>query len=256
MDQVAATLPTGSSVNQNHFFESFWKQAVTGEDQLRQRVAFALSQIFVVSFVDGSVSGFPRGVACYYDMLGENAFGNFRDLLEDVTLHPMMGIYLSHLRNQKEDPASGRVPDENYAREVMQLFSIGLVQLNPDGTLRRRAADRHLHRRGHPGPGQGVHRLELVRRADRYRPHQQPLLRRHAHPDRDCQPMQSYNRQGPTPANANYHSISEKRFLGVTIPAQTLETAAPEADLRIALDTLFNHPNVGPFIGKQLIQRW
>ena len=67
--------------------------------------------------------------------------------------------------------------------------------------------------------------------------------------------MQSYNRQGPTPTTANYHSISEKRFLGVTIPAQTLDTAAPEADLRIALDTLFNHPNVGPFIGQQLIQR-
>jgi uncharacterized protein (DUF1800 family) len=257
MDQVTATLPMGSTVNQNNFLESFWKQAVTGEDQLRQRVAFALSQIFVVSFVDGSVSNYPRGVACYYDMLGENAFGNFRDLLEDVTLHPMMGIYLSHMRNQKEDLASGRVPDENYAREVMQLFSIGLVQLNNDGTRKLQ--------NGQPidaYTGEDIKGLAKVftgwswyagpTAADRTR---NRFFGGDANPERDCQPMQSYNRQGPTPTTANYHSITEKRFLGVTIPPQTLETAAPEADLRIALDTLFNHPNVGPFISKQLIQR-
>src|SRR5256886_17462160 len=67
-------------------------------------------------------------------MLGRNAFGSYRQLLNEVTLHPMMGLYLSHLRNRKEDPARNRVPDQNYAREVMQLFSIGLYELNPDGT--------------------------------------------------------------------------------------------------------------------------
>jgi uncharacterized protein (DUF1800 family) len=174
-----------------------------------------------------------------------------------VTLHPMMGIYLSHMRNQKEDLVTGRVPDENYAREVMQLFSIGLVQLNTDGT-------RQLQN-GQPidaYTGEDIKGLAKVftgwswyagpTAADRTR---NRFFGSDANPERDCQSMQSYNRQGPTPATANYHSISEKRFLGVTIPAQTLETAAPEADLRIALDTLFNHPNVGPFISKQLIQR-
>ena len=115
--------------------DSFYRQAVGGDDQLRQRVAFALSEIFVVSMVDGSVIQHPRGVAGYLDTLARGAFGNFRDLLQDVSLHPMMGLYLSHLHNQKENPATGRVPDENYAREVMQLFSIGLYRLNADGSV-------------------------------------------------------------------------------------------------------------------------
>jgi uncharacterized protein (DUF1800 family) len=115
--------------------DSFYRQAVGGNDQLRQRVAFALSEIFVVSMVDGSVVQHPRGVAGYLDTLARGAFGNFRDLLQDVSLHPMMGLYLSHLHNQKENPATGRVPDENFAREVMQLFSIGLYRLNVDGSV-------------------------------------------------------------------------------------------------------------------------
>ena len=131
MDSIAAA---GTSLSQNNFLESFWQQAVTGEDQLRQRVAFALSQIFVVSFQDSNVANFPRGVASYYDMLAADAFGNYRQLLEDVSLHPMMGIYLTSLRNQKE--SGSRVPDENYAREVTQLLSIGPYELNQDGSLK------------------------------------------------------------------------------------------------------------------------
>ena len=114
---------------------TFWREAATGQDQLKRRVAFALSQIFVISLQDANLQSYRRGVASYMDMLTRNAFGNYRQLLQDVTLHPMMGLYLSHLRNRKEDPALNRVPDQNYAREVMQLFSIGLYQLNPDGTL-------------------------------------------------------------------------------------------------------------------------
>ncbi|MEO6171488.1 MAG: DUF1800 family protein, partial [Arenimonas sp.] len=120
-------------VNINNFtniyaIESFWKQAITGQDQLRQRSTWALSQIFVVGDQDNVRN------AAYYDVLAENAFGNYRTLLEKVTLSPAMGQWLSHIGNQKEDLASGRLPDENYAREVMQLFSIGLWQLNADGS--------------------------------------------------------------------------------------------------------------------------
>jgi len=100
--------------------ESFWKQAVTGQDQLRQRTTWALSQIFVIGEEDNVRN------AAYYDLLAENAFGNYRTLLEKVTLSPAMGQWLSMIGNQKEDIATGRLPDENYAREVMQLFSIGL----------------------------------------------------------------------------------------------------------------------------------
>jgi uncharacterized protein (DUF1800 family) len=243
------------SVSQDDFFESWWAQAVTGRDQLRQRVAFALSQIFVVSYTDGTVSNYPRGVASYYDMLAANAFGNYRTLLEDVSLHPMMGLYLSHLRNQKEDLQRGRVPDENYAREIMQLFSIGLVELNIDGTPRLvngQAVETYTH-----ADVQGLAKVFTgwswyagPTPADRT---SRRFFGNDAHPERDVRPMQSYNRHA---ANTDFHSSAEKSFLGRTIPAVAQGQAPdPEGDLRIALDTLFNHPNVGPFFCRQLIQR-
>lgn len=122
--------------------ERWFNVALTAPDQLRQRVAFALSQIMVVSDT-GSLDNTPVGVAEFNDILVRNAFGNYRDLLREVTLSPMMGIYLTHLRNQKTDWAPDRegnlapsliTPDENYAREVMQLFSIGLLERNRDFT--------------------------------------------------------------------------------------------------------------------------
>ncbi len=224
---------------------SFWKQALVGDDQLRQRVAFALSQIFVISMADGSIDYWgtrTRGVANYLDMLDDNAFGNYRNLLESVALHPMMGRYLSHLGNEKEDPATGRLPDENFAREVMQLFSIGLVQLNLDGTPKLSAGQQAstygpsdiaglakvFTGWGWYGPDTSVGRWEGWIEA----------------PDRNYRPMQAY---------PNYHSTAEKSFLGTTIPPQSV--ADPRASLRVALDTIFLHPNVGPFIGRQLIQR-
>ena len=135
--RIKAASGGDQTANGDQVTASFWKQALTGGDPLRQRVAFALSEIFVVSMVDGSIDYFDertRGVAAYLDLLGDGAFGNYRTLIEAIALHPMMGRYLSHLGNEKEDPDSGRLPDENFAREVMQLFSIGLVQLNLDGT--------------------------------------------------------------------------------------------------------------------------
>jgi uncharacterized protein (DUF1800 family) len=126
-----------TKANQNELLNSFWKSVATSDDQLRQRVTFALSQIFVISMLDNGVGGNPQGAAGYVDMLGEKGFGKYVDLLEGVSRHPMMGYYLSHWRNQKEDPITGRVPDQNFAREVMQLFSIGLHELNADGTQKR-----------------------------------------------------------------------------------------------------------------------
>lgn len=240
MDIVAASLPSGSSLSQNNFFESFWQQAATGDDQLRQRVAFALSQIFVVSFQNSTVANFPRGVASYYDTLAANAFGNYRDLLQAVSLHPMMGIYLSALRNQKE--SGTRVPDENYAREVMQLFSIGLYELNQDGTqkiVNGAPVETYTH--------DDIAGLAKVFTGWSWAGPDKSDTRffgGNADPNRDWMPMQGYPK---------FHSTSAKTFLGTTVPAQG--TADPDASLKIAMDRLYNHPNVGPFIGKQLIQR-
>jgi len=142
-DYVARGGPPGcricESENINATMESFWFQAIMGEDQLRQRMVFALSQIFVVSAVNSGIDQ-PEAHASYLDMLADNCFGNFRTLIEAVALHPTMGKYLSHLGNLKEDEASGRIPDENFAREVMQLFTIGLWELNQDGSRRKDAS--------------------------------------------------------------------------------------------------------------------
>lgn len=254
MDQMAASLAaTGGSISPSNFYESWWRQAVTADDQLRQRVAFALSQIFVVSFVDGNLANQPRGVATFYDMLGEKAFGNYRDLLEAVTLHPMMGNYLTMLRNQKEDPATGRVPDENYAREIMQLFSIGLFELNTDGTPKRDGTGNALETYTHDDIA-GLAKVFTgwswyagPNLTDRTRSR---FFGGNADLERDFRLMQAYNRYT---TNTDFHSTSEKKFLGATIAVQT--TPDPEGDLKKALDTIFNHSNVGPFIGTRLIER-
>jgi hypothetical protein len=123
--------------------EAWLESALTGPDQLRQRIAFALSEIMVVSQQSGLFAQ-PYGTANYYDLLLTSAFGNFRQLMEDVTLSPAMGVYLSMLGNQKPNPAFNIRPDENYARELMQLFTIGLVELNQDGTVRRDAQNQPL----------------------------------------------------------------------------------------------------------------
>lgn len=240
MDNILSSLPAGSNLSQNQFFESFWQQSINGEDQLRQRVTYALSQIFVVSFLDSNVNNYPRGVASYYDTLATQAFGNYRDLLEAVSLHPMMGIYLTSLRNQKE--SGTRVPDENYAREVMQLFSIGLIELNQDGTpklVNGKTVETYTNA--------DISGLAKVFTGWSWAGPDKSDTRffgGNPDPNRDWNPMQSYPK---------FHSTSEKNFLGISIAAQS--SANPEASLKAALDRLFNHNNVGPFIGRQLIQR-
>lgn len=242
--QVEAAIAAGQPTNQqNWIHESFWRTAVAGEDPLRHRIAFALSQIFVVSLADGTVGQHPRGVASYLDMLGHNAFGNFRTLLQDVTLHPMMGLYLSHLRNQKEDPSRGRVPDENFAREVMQLFTIGLHELNLDGTVKPDSRNEPVE----TYTNEDVSGLAKVFTGWSWAGPDKSDSRffgGSAWADREVRPMQPYPK---------YHSTTAKQFLGTVVPEQA--TADPEASLRAALDRLFAHPNVGPFIGRQLIQR-
>ena len=158
---------------------------------------------------DSSVGDNPRAVAAWLDMLGDKGLGNYRDLLEAVSRHPMMGMYLSHLRNQKADARTGRVPDENYAREVMQLFSIGLVELNADGSVRsqRQHAARDLRPGRHRRPGQGVHRLELgLPRLAR----QQLLLRRLG--ERQLRPGPQL--QERCSATRSTTATEEKKFLG------------------------------------------
>lgn len=239
--QARRALPDAPNPSVNEFYGSFWQQAATGPDQLRQRVKLALSEMFVISVVDPNVD--PLGAASYYDMLGANAFGNYRTILEQVTLHPMMGIYLTWLANQKEDPVTGRQPDQNYAREVMQLMTIGVSRLNRDGTVQVDAA-------GKPIPTYGAEDVSgLSKVFTGYSwysptPTNNTFLGRNKDPSAIVRPMIAY------PA---YHSISAKSFLGTTIPASA--TPDPQGDLTIALDTLFNHPNVGPFVSKQLIQR-
>lgn len=234
--------------------------SIQHRDQLRQRVAFALSEIFVVSdaHVD-KLRGQPQGMTDYYDTLAGDAFGNFRQLLEDVTLHPVMGMYLSMLGNQKPDTANNIRPDENYAREVLQLFSVGLVRLKPNGTPL------------------------LDDDGDTIPSYTQDTVKGFAHvftgytfngckgsySFADCYaydadpgwltPMQSWD---------EYHASAESKQLldypGVEtnhgqshglnhglLPAG----GSAQSDLKAALDNIFYHPNVGPFIGKQLIQR-
>lgn len=246
LPQVTAYLNTLAVANQNGqagFQWSMWKNFATGDDALRQRVAFALSEIFVVSLNSNIAFSYPRGPAQYLDTLGANAFGNFRDLIEAVTYSPMMGLYLSALHNQKENAATGAVPDENYAREVMQLLTIGLYKLNLDGTIQRDVLSRPLE----TYTNADISGMAKVMTGLSWAGPDTSNTRFNggaADPDREIKPMQAYNQ---------FHSVSQKQFLGVTIPATT--TANTNGDIKIALDTLFNHPNVGPFIGKQLIQR-
>jgi uncharacterized protein (DUF1800 family) len=226
--------------------ESFWRQAVLGPDQLRQRLAFALGEIFVVSTVNSPAIGpAPDAHASYLDMLSRNAFGNFRTLMEQVATHPTMGKYLSHMGNMKEDPGTGRLPDENFARELMQLFTVGLWELNPDGSRKRDANGQDIPTYSQAdvmglakvftgwGWGNGKWSNGFLNAPGGY------IYAR----DWNHQ-MINY---------PEYHSTSEKNIIrGVIIPAGS----SGDQSLKIALDTLFNHPNVGPFIGSQLIKRF
>ena len=213
----------------------WWKTVLNGEDQLRQRVAFALSQIFVVSDKPQMLENSQFGMASYYDTLIKHAFGNYRDLLEEVTVHPVMGLYLGMLRNQKADLEHNIRPDENYAREVLQLFSIGVHQLNIDGTLK---LDNGL-----PIATYDQATIQEFAR----------IFTGWNYADVDWREwIGNGNRTLPMMPVEEFHDLGAKRLLnGLELPAQQ----NARTDLNAALDNIFQHPNVGPFISKQLIQR-
>ncbi len=221
-----------------------WQQLMTSPDGLRKRVALAFSEICVVSLSGLDLAWRSHAMAWYWDQLVSNAFGNFRQLLEDVTLNPAMGYYLNTRGNQKENPATGRQPDENFAREVMQLMSIGLVTLNPDGTPKKDGAGKSIDSYT-PSDVSNLARVFTGYDYDQSR--NLPITV----PGTSRVVSNTTFARLPMALNATRHSTLAATFLGTTVPANTAGAAA----LKIALDTLFNHPNVGPFIGKQLIQR-
>lgn len=216
----------------------WWEVALWGDDQLRQRVAYSLSQILVISNVSDVLYNDTRGIANYQDILAQHAFGNYRDLLKAVTLNPMMGEYLSMVRNEKADPNRNIRPDENYAREIMQLFSIGLVQLNLDGSIQ-------LDAQNNPIP---TYDQTTVKELARVFTGWNMATINHwwewtESGASEILPMKPFN---------NYHDFGAKVLFG---DQHIAADKTPEQDVDAALDILFAHPNVAPFISKQLIQR-
>jgi uncharacterized protein (DUF1800 family) len=224
---------------------------LAGADQLRQRVAYALSQILVISDVDTGVLNGLEGSSDYYDLLVRDAFAPYRQLLGDVTRHPMMGRYLSYYRNQKGNPATGTRPDENYARESMQLFTVGLYNLNPDGTYQNDATGRPVetytnaniteHARVYTGftdednnpnaVGTGTGRTGFPRATANY-----------------IQPMKMWDPQ---------HDADAKNLLRYSTARKPSLPAGQTGlqDIGDLLDNLVEHPNTGPFLARLLIQR-
>ena len=221
-----------------------WQQLFNAPDAVRKRVALALSEIFVVSTSGTEAIWRSHLMASWWDMLSANALGNFRTLLQDVTLHPAMGVYLNTRGNQKENAATGRQPDENYAREVMQLMTIGLVQLNPDGSAKP-GSD------GAPQDSYSQADISNLARVFTGYDFDQSGNSMTTEPVQNRAIGNTAFARLPMVLKASLHSTLEVRFLGSSIGAGTDGTAA----LKQALDTLFAHPNVGPFIGRQLIQR-
>lgn len=213
----------------------FWRHAIKGNDQLRQRVAFALSQILVVSNGGGNVlTDVPSAVAYYQDLLIKHAFGNYRDLLEDVTYSPAMGQYLTYRGSKKGNPKTGRMPDENYARELLQLFTLGVIALNPDGTPRLDANQQQIETYSNADIT-GLARVFTGLNIDKTLNEQ----------------SRSAAFSAPMTTNERSHSSLEKNFLNQSIDANTNANES----IKQALDIIFAHPNIAPFISTQLIQR-
>lgn len=232
---LSDTLRQLDATRWNEYVNAWWRQVIQSDDQLRQRVAFALSEILVVSAHDG-LSSEQFGMSGYYDILIRNAFGNYRQLLEEITLNPVMGEYLSMKGNRKPEASENIQPDENYARELLQLFSIGQVLLNDDGSAQ-------LDDGGVPLPSYNQTSIENFARV---------FTGWHFANAEDFRWPQNKDYLSPMTAWQDYHDTDAKTLLlGVETPAG--QTA--EEDLAAALDNVFNHPNVGPFISKQLIQR-
>ena len=227
----------GASRNHQLFHRGWWRATAKGADQLRQRMAFALSQILVVSGQGSDVvRGSPEAAGAYYEILQNQAFGNYADLLEAITYNLGMGTYLGHLRNQSEDPELRIFPDENYARELMQLFSIGLWELNEDGS-------RKLDYNGNPIPTYtNFHITELAKVMTGFNWGGANSF--YDYKNRPDLPMTIWE---------THHERGEKFLVnGGYLPAEM----EPAHDVRLAIENLVNHPSAGPFIGRLLIQRF
>jgi uncharacterized protein (DUF1800 family) len=241
--------------------QAWWDIALQSDDQLRQKFSWALAQVFVISDQgqnfnfygpDFSGDGFWLGPTVYYDsVLVENAFGSYRDLLSDMTFSPVMGRYLSHLMNRKADVPNQRFPDENYAREIMQLFSIGLYDLEQDGRLKRTLEGELI-------PSYDNEEIKTLARLftgfkfendnnNIYGPGNlnQPMEIWPAEHDNNL----DYSEEGVAPAN--------KRIFGTTLSPIPVNPTSEQviSEIEEGLDVLFEHDNTAPFISRLLIQR-
>ncbi len=231
-----------SRPDDRHVDYGWWNNIMNADDQLRQRTAYALSQILVLSS-EGTLGNFGLGVSSYYDILIRNAFGNYKNILKEITLHVAMGSYLSHLNNPKSNAAANIHPDENYAREIMQLFSIGLYELNTDGT-------RKLDGSGNPIPtydnddikelAKVFTGLGVAKRLDGGNLYFYLGLWQADF----TVPMMMYE---------NQHEQGTKEL----IDGHIIQAGQPGLeDIDEAIEHLFNHPNVGPFVSRRLIQQF
>lgn len=264
VDSLLRITPTGgytlanTDVSDWHFDIAWFQGAMTSPDVLRWRVGLALSEIFVTSR-KSSFEGNPYALSNYYDMLMNNAFGNYRTLLDNITYHPAMGEYLTFLNNHATDIADGRqvYPDENYAREIMQLFSIGLYKLNIDGTEQKDANNKSIPT---------YDNNDIAGLAKVFTGLSWGDARYLGDDDKDdwsyTKRMKFFgidssdakrNTWKPSPRIVNGHEPGGKSFLGQTIPNRPVIQG--ETDIQDALDVVFNHPNVGPFLSRRLIQR-
>lgn len=227
-----------------HFNYAWWENNINNQDLLRQRVAYALSQILVISY-NSDLGNWAESISSYYDILLANSFGNYRDILGAISFHPSMGYYLSHLNNPKTNVATNTNPDQNFAREIMQLFTIGLVQLNPDGTP-------ILDTNGQPIPtynNNDIAELAKVFTGLMGGGLEEWVTWKSQVDFGDDIGM--IDKELPMVMYAPQHEPGPKTFLGYTIPnGQT-----GVQDINMAIDFLFNHPNTAPFISYRLIQR-
>ena len=225
-----------------HFNYAFWQANMTNNDLLRQRVTLALSEILVIS-INSNLTDHGEGLANYYDLLLRNTFGNYKDILKEVTLHPAMGHYLSHYNNQKTNEAANIHPDENYAREIMQLFSIGLYELNLDGSQKKQ--------NNQPIPT--YTNDDITQLAKVFTGLSASGLGEEAWTDDIYFGIDFYqiDKTKPMKMYDEWHEQGSKTFLGKTVSAGQ----SGMNDINDAVDIIFNHPNVGPFLATRLIQR-
>lgn len=246
-----------SSGPSDWYFDVAWFQgSMNAADLLRWRVAFALSETFVVSRIS-SFGDNPYALASFYDVLLDNAFGNYRTLLDSVTYHPSMAVYLTYMNNHASNVDLKIFPDENYARELMQLFSIGLYELNNNGTTKTDANGQLIPTYGNndiadlakvfTGLSWGDSRYLGDRAKNNWSYTKQLKFFPIDSSDAIRNPWKT------NPIITDGHEYGPKTFLGSTIPARPIEQG--KQDIQDALDIIFNHPNVGPFMARRLIQR-